>query len=117
MSIVFQRASQAYSAGLQPSITRTIPAGAVNRIKLTLTVESWPAGPVGDVTLTYQDGTVVGKFGFLGTPAIDRSTGLPATTCGAEFSLPIGMFFPAGSYTMAFNVLQNITTSILIERF
>lgn len=124
MAVFLQRAEQAYTARVNPyTVNATVPGGAtINRVKVTLTRVSWPDGPVGEVTLTFPDGSTSG-FTFSGGVVLkkDGST-LLATTCefsktalvdGVEVVIP----FPPGAYSLAFKALQTITTAVTVERF
>lgn len=122
MAIFLSRASQQYAARVNPyTVNATIPAGVtVNSVKVTLTREAWPAGPVGTVLLTFPDGNTAG-FSFDGGDLPVKGGGgiLAATTC--EFSNedsdgnPVP--FPAGQYSMQFRVLQTTRTAVTVERF
>lgn len=120
MTIIFSRASQSYPPKTY-SITRTVPAGAVvNQVKVTCTREAWPVGPVGNVVLTFPDGTTAG-FSMEGgdVPTRDKSGILAASSCMFEKQDLQGnpIPFPAGDYTLNFEVLQAINTALTIERF
>ena len=122
MTIVISRASQQYAARQNPySANATVPAGAtVNRVKVTLTRESWPAGPVGSVTLNFPDGTTAG-FSFNGgdIPNRDGTGTLAASSCEFSRQDSNGIYvpFPVGSYSIDFKVLQTLTTAVTVERF
>ena len=117
MAIFLSRASQQYAARVNPyTVNATIPAGVtVNRVKVTLTREAWPAGPVGTVLLTFPDGNTAG-FSFDGGDLPVKGGGgiLAATTC--EFSRE-GEPFPTGQYSLQFRALQTVRTAVTIERF
>jgi len=122
MAVFLSRASQQYAARVNPyNVNATIPANAVvNRVKITLTREAWPAGPVGNVTLVFPDGSTSG-FGFDGGDIPIKGGGgiLAASTC--EFSRqdldgnPVP--YPAGDYQLQFRVLQTARTAVTVERF
>lgn len=122
MAVFLSRASQQYAARQNPYVVNaTIPDGVVvNMVKVELTRESWPVGPVGEVLLTFPDGSTSG-FGFDGGDIQIKGGGgvLAASSC--EFSRedidgnPIP--FPSGSYSLAFKVLQTVRTAVTVERF
>lgn len=122
MAIFLSRASQQYAARVNPyTVNATIPAGVtVNRVKVTLTREAWPVGPVGEVVLTFPDGSTSG-FTFDGGDIPNKGgVGvLAASSC--EFSRedidgnPVP--YPVGSYSLSFKVLQTVRTAVTVERF
>ena len=122
MAVFLSRASQQYAARVNPYVVNaTIPQGVVvNRVKVTLTRESWPVGPVGEVMLTFPDGSVSG-FSFDGGDIPVKGGGgiLSASSC--EFSRedldgnPVP--FPPGQYSLSFKVLQTARTAVTVERF
>lgn len=122
MAVFLSRASQQYAARVNPYVVNaTIPQGVVvNRVKVTLTRESWPVGPLGEVMLTFPDGSVSG-FSFDGGDIPVKGGGgiLAASSC--EFSKedldgnPIP--FPSGQYSLSFKVLQTARTAVTVERF
>jgi hypothetical protein len=117
MTIFLSRASQQYAARVNPyTVSATIPAGVtVRSVKVTLTRESWPVGPVGTVVLVFPDGSTSG-FGFDGGDIPVKGGGgiLAATTC--EFSRE-GDPFPTGQYSLQFRALQTVRTAVRVERF
>lgn len=122
MAVFLSRASQQYAARVNPYVVNAmIPEGVVvNRVKVTLTRESWPVGPVGEVMLTFPDGSTSG-FSFDGGDIPVKGGGgiLAASSC--EFSKedldgnPVP--FPSGSYSLSFKVLQTARTAVTVERF
>jgi hypothetical protein len=122
MAVFLSRASQQYAARVNPYVVNaTIPDGViVNSVKVTLTRESWPVGPVGTATLTFPDGATAG-FGFDGGDIPNKGGvgTLAASSC--EFSRedidgnPIP--FPVGIYSLDFRVLQSVRTAVTVERF
>lgn len=120
MAIVFQRASQTYPARQRPyTVTGTIPANAtVNAIKISLTRESWPAGPIVEVLLTFPDGSTAG-FSASGGDVLDRQ-GNPLRVSSVIFErFANGQRnpFPPGDYKLDFTALQPVTSAVTIERF
>lgn len=117
MAVFLSRASQQYAARVNPYVVNaTIPAGVVvNSVKVTLTRESWPEGPVGTVLLTFPDGSASG-FGFDGGDIPVKGGGgvLAASSC--EFSRE-GNPFPTGQYSLQFKVLRTVRTAVTVERF
>jgi hypothetical protein len=117
MAVFLSRASQQYAARVNPYVVNaTIPSGVVvSRVKITLTRESWPVGPVGSVLLVFPDGTTSG-FGFDGGDIPIKGGGgvLAASSC--EFSRE-GEPFPTGPYSLQFKVLQTVRTAVTVERF
>ena len=121
MAVFLSRASQQYAARQNPYVvSATIPQGAlVNGVKVTLTREAWPVGPVGNVTMTFPDGATAG-FSFDGGDVQARGGGiLAATDCMFERFDKDGnpVPFPAGSYSLAFRALQTVRTAVTVERF
>lgn len=121
MTIFLSRASQQYAARVNPYVVNaTIPQGVpVNMVKVTLTRENWPVGPVGEVLLTFPDDSTAG-FSFDGGDIPVKGGGgiLAASSC--EFSQQDGegnpIPFPVGSYSLSFKVLQTVRTAVTIER-
>lgn len=114
MTIVVQRPSQSYAArpNRPYTLSATVPAGlTINRLKITLTRESWPAGPLCKVTLTWPDGSTA-FFTCNGGDELDRN-GQPRLTSGQEWTGP----FPDGDYTLDFTLYQTATSALTIERF
>jgi hypothetical protein len=116
MAVFLSRASQQYAARQNPyTVNATIPvelASPVRSISVTLTPDGeWPAGDVGEVTLTGPGG-VEQRFIFAG--AFPGSRGPQR---GARFYTSDAEPFPAGSYSMAFKVLQTVKAAVLIEYF
>lgn len=117
MAVFLSRASQQYAARGNPYVVNaTIPAGVtVNSVKVTLTREAWPAGAVGEVLLTFPDGSVSG-FGFDGGDIPVKGGGATLAASSCEFSRE-GDPFPTGQYSLAFKVLQTVRTAVTVERF
>lgn len=121
MAIVFQRASRSYSARTAPyTVSGTINSGiTVNKLKVSLTRESWPEGPLADIVLTFPDNNTAG-FSVAGGVVLDRQgnvlleSSLTIEKFG-ENGLPVP--FPTGSYTLDFYLHQNATSAVKIERF
>jgi hypothetical protein len=122
MTIFLSRASQQYAARQNPyTVSATIPDGVtVNSVKVTLTRESWPVGPVGTVTLTFPDGATAG-FGFDGGDIPIKGGGGTLAASSCEFSRQDldgnAVPFPVGSYSLDFKVLQTVRTAVTVERF
>lgn len=121
MTIVVQRASQTYAArpNRPYTLSATVPAGlAINALKISLTRESWPPGPIVEVLLTFPDGSTAG-FSASGGDVLDRQGNplLVSSVTFERFSNGQPNPFPTGDYTLAFTALQPITTALTIERF
>ena len=122
MAVFLSRASQQYAARVNPYVVNaTIPQGVtVNRVKVTLSRESWPEGPVGEVTLTFPDGSTSGFTIDGGDLPVKGGGGiLAASSC--EFSREDldgnAIPFPVGQYSLSFKVLQTVRTAVTVERF
>lgn len=121
MTIILQRPSQSYAArpNRPYTLNATIPEGfTLNALKISLTRESWPAGPIVEVLLTFPDGGTAG-FSAAGGTILDRQGNvLQASSVTFErFANGQRNPFPAGDYTLSFTALQPITTALTIERF
>lgn len=127
MAVFLSRASQQYAARVNPYVVNaTIPQNVtVNRVKVTLTRENWPDGPIGQVTLTFPDGStsgftfdggdlpVKGGGGILGASSCEFSRGYLDEQTGEMVEVP----FPSGQYSLSFKVLQTARTAVTVERF
>lgn len=125
MAVFLSRASQQYAARVNPyTVNATIPQGVtVNRVKVTLTRENWPEGPVGECTLAFPDGSA-SSFAFSGGDIPIKGGGgvLAASSCTFERgSFVDGEYvvspFPTGAYTLSFKALQTVRTAVTVERF
>lgn len=121
MAVFLSRASQQYAARVRPyTVSATIPAGVVvNSVRVRLTRESWPAGPVANITLTFPDSATCG-FSVAGGE-VKKRDGSVLTESSCEFSrqdekgAPVP--FPSGAYTLEFEVAQAVQTAVTVERF
>jgi hypothetical protein len=120
MTIFIQRASQQYTArpGNPYTVSGTIPSGKnVSQIQITMSRESWPVGPVLNITLTYPDGTQSGES-CSGGDIVNPRTGLVAVNSIAAFYAGSEQqFYDPGTYTLAFEVLQTLTSAVTVEYF
>lgn len=81
--------SQAYAAGLYgPHTVNGWNQNNTSLVSVAMTVESWPvqAEPLGVITITLQDGTVM-TINIPSQP-LDRATGLPATVFRVWIGIP-----------------------------
>lgn len=82
-------ASQLYAVGTYgPYTTNGWNQNNTSQVSIQMTVESWPvqAAPLGLITITLQDGTVM-EINIPSQP-IDRATGLPATVFRCVLGIP-----------------------------
>lgn len=129
MTVLIDRPQQNYGPNANGSprvyaLTRTIPPGTVNSLKINLTDPgNWPAGLVGTARLTGPDGPA-GEFPIIGGIAKDRAQNI-RTVRSAEFK-QYTVFadgttapkpFAAGDYTLAFEVLQPAASAVTVEWF
>lgn len=113
MTVLASLASQSFAPQ-----TRTVPFSvnpALTRFRVTLTRPTWPEGTCVRVSVQWDDGSDPGAFASSGGVVRDK-TGTP--TGGTqdltwECSKPPGR----GSGTLSIEVLQTLTTAVLVEGF
>lgn len=106
MTILFSAASKRYNPQtVSPSIN--VPAG-LSRLKITLTRENWPVGPVGTVHITRPDGTSGGDASYSGGDWFQKGVLQTTTDITIEEATQ-------GVYTFDVVILQRINTAITIE--
>lgn len=115
MAIFLNRVQQLYAVNTY-NVQGTIPDGStVSSIKVSLTRVAWPPGPVGIVTLVYPGGDTSGLT-FSGGDLLNKD-GSPMLATTAQFYPRGNTKYPAGIYSLVFQVLQPVDSAVKIEWF
>jgi len=126
MAVVLSIPSQQYTPRTITS-TPNIPAG-VKRLRIGLTREDWPPGPIGSITVTMPNGDGAGGITFEGGPLFTDAGGkrLSPVAIPGVLEIPLAETYfefrhtadmPVGQYTFTATILQTMRTALTIERF
>ncbi len=92
----------------------------IKRLSVTLTREAWPEGPVGSINIKFPDGSFAGGTSFNGGQQL-AFNGTVQQTSGLQINGQsnggVVADLPSGQYAVALEVLQTLTTAVLVESF
>jgi hypothetical protein len=89
-------------------------------LRVTLTREAWPVGPVGSISANYPGGAFAAATTFNGGVETDwngneRTTQIMTLSGNNINGVPQNL--PNGTYAISVVIAQTLTTSVLAERF
>jgi hypothetical protein len=112
VAVLINIAQQSYAPrriGASPNVPASVKA-----LKLTATRVSWPAGPVGRISVWYPNGTFAASCDFEGGTALNKD-GSTATVSGFILYGPNGGDLPGGQFTVVIDIFQTVTTALRVE--
>lgn len=114
MTILFQLNQT--TVGVGPQSFNASLSGSFSKVKFTLTRVGWPAGQVGSFKIELPNGSAGPAGSFSGGQAFREDGVTPVNESSLTFYPPNqDATVPTGTYRISINVLQAITTAILVE--